>query len=161
VTTPPLVAYFSMEIGLDPSIPTYSGGLGVLEGDTIRSAADLDVPLVAVTLLHRTGYFYQRIDAAGNQLEEPVSWPIDDFLELLPTRAQIEVRGRRLALGCWRYVVRGVTGFEIPVYLLDTDLPENAPDDRRLTDALYGDGTEYRLCQEAVLGSAGSRCCAR
>jgi starch phosphorylase len=149
------VAYFSMEIGLDPSIPTYAGGLGVLAGDTIRSAADLGVPMVAMTLLHRAGYFYQRIDAGGGQLEEAVAWPIDDFLERLDTRAAIEVCGRKLVLGCWRYRVRGISGFEVPVYLLDADLPENEPGDRRLTDVLYGDGAEYRLCQEAVLGLGG------
>jgi starch phosphorylase len=144
-----------MEIGLEPSIPTYSGGLGVLAGDTIRSAADLEIPMVAVTLLHRSGYFYQRIDADGTQREEPVSWPIDDFLQKLEARIAIEVRGRRLTLACWRYCVRGVSGFDLPVYLLDTDLPENDPADRRLTDVLYGGNEEYRLCQEAVLGLGG------
>jgi len=151
----PLVAYFSMEIGLDPSIPTYAGGLGVLAGDTLRSAADLEVPLVAVTLLHRTGYFYQRIDGEGRQQEEPVSWPIDDFLELLPTRVGIELLGRRVSLACWRYRVQGISGFELPVYLLDADLQENEPSDRRLTDSLYGGNEEYRLCQEALLGLGG------
>jgi hypothetical protein len=144
-----------MEIGLEPSIPTYSGGLGVLAGDTIRSAADLEIPMIAVTLLHRSGYFYQRIDADGTQREEPVSWPIDDFLQKLEARIAIEVRGRRLTLACWRYCVRGVSGFDLPVYLLDTDLPENDPADRRLTDVLYGGNEEYRLCQEAVLGLGG------
>jgi starch phosphorylase len=151
----PLVAYFSMEIGLEPSIPTYAGGLGVLAGDTIRSAADLEVPMAAVTLLHRAGYFFQRIDADGLQREEPVSWPIDDFLTRLDARATIEVRGRPVALACWRYCVRGVSGFDLPVYLLDADLPENDPADRRLTDVLYGGDEEYRLCQEAVLGLGG------
>ena len=151
----PVVAYFSMEIGLEPSIPTYAGGLGVLAGDTIRSAADLDVPMVAVTLLHRAGYFYQRIDEGGLQREEPVSWPIDDFLERLDTRVALEVRGRRVEVACWRYGVRGVSGGEVPVYLLDTDLPENDAADRRLTDVLYGGGEEYRLCQEVVLGLGG------
>lgn len=151
----PLVAYFSMEVGLETSIPTYAGGLGVLAGDTIRSAADLEVPMLAVTLLHRSGYFYQRLDAGGLQREEPVSWPIDDFLERLDARVDIEVRGRRVTLACWRYCVHGVGGFDVPVYLLDTDLPENDPADRRLTDVLYGNGEDYRLCQEAVLGLGG------
>jgi starch phosphorylase len=144
-----------MEIGLEPSIPTYAGGLGVLAGDTVRSAADREVPLVAVTLLHRAGYFYQRLDAEGRQSEESVVWPVNDFLERLDARVAIEVRGRALTIACWRYRVVGVTGFEVPVYLLDADLPENHPDDRRLTDVLYGDGQEYRLCQEAVLGLGG------
>jgi starch phosphorylase len=155
MTLQPLVAYFSMEIGLEPSIPTYAGGLGVLAGDTVRSAADRELPMVAVTLLHRCGYFYQRLDAGGLQREEPVVWPVSDFLEKLGARATIEVRGRTLALACWRYRVRGVSGHEVPVYLLDADLPENHPDDRKLTDSLYGDGEEYRLGQEAVLGLGG------
>ena len=155
MTPQPLIAYFSMEIGLEPSIPTYAGGLGVLAGDTVRSAADREVPMAAVTLLHRAGYFYQRLDADGRQREEPVVWPVDDFLEKVDARASIEVRGRNLVLACWRYRVRGVTGHEVPVYLLDADLPENHPEDRRLTDVLYGDGEEYRLSQEAVLGLGG------
>jgi len=155
VTFEPLVACFSMEIGLEPSIPTYSGGLGVLAGDTIRSAADLEVPMLAVTLLHRSGYFYQRINDGGLQHEEPVSWSVDDFLERQDARVAIEVRGRPLSIACWRYRVRGVGGFEVPVYLLDTDLPENDPADRQLTDVLYGGDAEYRLCQEAVLGLGG------
>jgi glycogen phosphorylase len=151
----PRVAYFSMEIGLEPSIPTYAGGLGVLAGDTVRAAADREIPMAAVTLLHRAGYFYQRIDAEGRQREESVVWPVSDFLERLDAKVAIEVRGRTLAIACWRYRVVGVTGFEVPVYLLDADLPENHPDDRRLTDVLYGDGQEYRLCQEAILGLGG------
>ena len=151
----PLVAYFSMEIALEPRMPTYAGGLGVLAGDTLRSAADLEVPMVGVTLLHRSGYFYQRIDAQGRQQEEPVSWPIDDVLERLDTRVAIQVRGRTLWLTCWRYRVRGASGFELPVYLLDCDLTENEASDRRLTDTLYGGDDEYRLCQEAVLGLGG------
>src|SRR5579883_1859374 len=90
----PLVAYFSMEIGLDPSMPTYAGGLGVLAGDTIRSAADLEMPMVAVTLLHRRGYFYQRLDEQGRQSEEPVAWPINDFLEPLAPRVTVDIDGR-------------------------------------------------------------------
>lgn len=91
----PLVAYFSMEIGLESSMPTYSGGLGVLAGDTIRSAADLEVPMVAVTLLHRHGYFYQRLDAHGNQSEEPVIWSIDDFLEPCCRASMSKSKGAR------------------------------------------------------------------
>jgi len=155
MSLPPLVAYFSMEIGLEASIPTYAGGLGVLAGDTIRSAADLELPMVAVSLLHRAGYFHQHIDDEGRQREAPVSWPIDDFLEKLDARISIDVLGRKLAVACWRYRVRGVSGYEVPVYLLDVDLPENTPSDRRLTDALYGDGDDYRLAQEAVLGLGG------
>lgn len=157
MTMSPLTAYFSMEIGLDPSVPTYSGGLGVLAGDTIRSAADLEVPMVAVTLLHRRGYFYQRLDGQGRQSEEPVVWAIEDFLEPLDQRVQVEIEGRPVRIRAWRYQVKGATGFQVPIYLLDTDLPENSDGDRRLTDTLYGGDQLYRLCQEAVLGLGGVR----
>ncbi|HXV68959.1 MAG TPA: alpha-glucan family phosphorylase [Nitrospira sp.] len=151
----PLVAYFSMEIGLDPGMPTYAGGLGVLAGDTIRSAADLEIPMVAVTLLHRRGYFYQRFDEQGRQYEEPAAWPIDDFLEPVEPRTMVAIEDRTLQVRAWRYMVKGVSGFEVPVYLLDTDLIENQPWDRRLTDTLYGGDDYYRLCQEVVLGFGG------
>jgi starch phosphorylase len=146
-----------MEIGLDPSMPTYAGGLGVLAGDTIRSAADLDVPMVAITLLHRRGYFYQRLDEHGWQHEEPVAWPINDFLEPLEPRVAVEIENRTVQVRAWRYQVRGVSGCVVPVYLLDTDLIENQPWDRTLTDMLYGGDQYYRLCQEVVLGFGGLR----
>ncbi len=151
------IAYLSMEIGLEEDVPTYSGGLGILAGDTLRSAADLEIPLLAVSLLHRKGYFFQRLDDQGRQTEEPVHWPINDFVEELPERASIALEGRTVRLRAWRYQVTGITGFAIPVYLLDADLPENAPGDRRLTDFLYGGDSVYRISQEAILGIGGVR----
>jgi len=151
------IAYFSMEIALEPGMPTYSGGLGALAGDTIRSAADLKVPVVAVCLLHRQGYFYQRLDALGNQTEEPVAWAVNDFLTVMPARAQVSLEGRELNLRAWKYEVRGVSGYVVPVYFLDADLPENSDWDRRLTDHLYGGDDWYRLCQEVLLGIGGVR----
>jgi starch phosphorylase len=151
------IAYFSMEIGLEPSIPTYSGGLGVLAGDTISSAADLKVPLVAVTLLHRKGYFYQRLDVDGWQREEPVEWVVDDFLKEIPIRVSVTIEGRAVHLRSWRYEVVGLGGFTVPVYFLDTDLPENSDADRLLTHYLYGGDQRYRLCQEVILGMGGVR----
>jgi len=151
------VAYFSMEIGLDARMPTYSGGLGVLAGDTIRSAADLNIPLIAVTLLHRRGYFYQRLDANGWQSEEPVEWIVEDFLTEEPQRSQVRIEGRTVNVRAWRYDVKGVGGFTVPVYFLDTRLPENSDWDRSLTDFLYGGDQHYRLCQEAILGIGGVR----
>jgi starch phosphorylase len=151
------IAYFTMEIALEPGMPTYSGGLGALAGDTIRSAADLKVPIVAVCLLHRQGYFYQRLDPLGNQTEEPVAWAINDFLAEMPARAQVSLEGRELKLRSWKYEVRGVSGYVVPVYFLDADLPENSDWDRRLTDHLYGGDGWYRLCQEIVLGIGGVR----
>ncbi len=151
----PKVAYFSMEMALDPDIPTYSGGLGVLAGDTLRSAADLAVPVTGVTLLHRKGYFRQRFDANGNQSEEPQFWKPEEVLQPVDGKVTVSIEGRRVAVRAWRFVVKGVSGHIVPVYLLDTDLPENAPQDRALTDYLYGGDTQYRLCQEVVLGIAG------
>ena len=146
------IAYFSMEIALEPGMPTYSGGLGVLAGDTIRSAADLKVPMVAVTLLHRKGYFHQKLDSNGWQTESPAEWPVEKFCRELPGRAYALIEGRTVQLRAWRYLVKGISGHEIPVILLDADLPDNTEWDRRLTDLLYGGDARYRLCQEAVLG---------
>jgi starch phosphorylase len=150
-----VVAYFSMEIALERGMPTYSGGLGVLAGDTLRSAADLRVPMVGVTLLHRKGYFYQRLDANGWQQEEPVEWVVEDFLEEMPERVAVVLEGRTVQVRAWKYEVKGIGGCIVPVYLLDTDLPENAEWDRTLTHFLYGGDQHYRLCQEVILGIGG------
>jgi len=150
------VAYFSMEIALDKAVPTYSGGLGVLAGDTLRSAADLSVPIVGVTLLHRKGYFEQHLDENGNQTEQPVVWRPEDRLEPVDARATVTIEGRTVQIRAWKYPVRGVRGHEVPVYLLDTQLPENSEWDQTLTDCLYGGDNHYRLCQEIVLGMGGA-----
>jgi glycogen phosphorylase len=153
--TDPIVAYFSMEIALEPRFPTYSGGLGILAGDTLRAAADLGTPMVGVTLVHRCGYFRQHLDADGNQTESADSWSPEQELEAAETGVHIVLEGRRVGVRAWRYMVRGLSGSTIPVYLLDTDLPDNTAQDRRLTDSLYGGDERYRLCQESVLGLAG------
>src|SRR5512133_892484 len=116
-----LIAYFSMEIAMHPAMPTYSGGLGILAGDMIRAAADRELPMVAVTLLHRRGYFYQRLDGGGRQTEDSVEWVVEDFLQELPQRTAVTIEGRRVHLRAWRYDVRGVTDAVVPVYLLDTN----------------------------------------
>lgn len=151
------VAYFSMEIGLEPGMPTYSGGLGVLAGDTVRSAADLNVPLVAVSLLHRAGYFYQQLDRSGWQTEQPVRWVVEDYLREMPARAAVTIEGRAVHIRAWERHVLGCGGATVPVYFLDTDLPENSEWDRTLTHFLYGGDSHYRLCQEVVLGMGGVR----
>lgn len=149
------IAYFSMEIALESAIPTYSGGLGVLAGDTVRSAADLGLPMVAITFVHRAGYFRQRLDEHGNQTEEPDRWSPQERLERVDVTAEIEIERRRVTICAWRYRVKGVGGAEVPVYLLDTDVPQNDERDRGLTDSLYGGDPRYRLAQEAVLGIGG------
>src|SRR3569833_170577 len=150
------IAYFSMEIALDKAIPTYSGGLGVLAGDTLRSAADLAVPVVGVSLLHRKGFFDQHLDPRGVQSEQPSSWSPDELLEAVDARTTVMIEGRIVHIRAWKYPVRGVTGHEVPVYLLDTQLDENEAWDRTLTDTLYGGDNHYRLCQEIVLGMGGA-----
>jgi glycogen phosphorylase len=156
-TATPRIAYFSMEICLEQAIPTYSGGLGVLAGDTLRSAADLKLPMVGVTLLHRKGYFRQHIDAEGHQTEAPVEWRPEDMLQEVPERATVTIEARDVLVRAWRYSIRGVTGHEVPVLLLDTSVPENSEYDRTLTDSLYGGDAQYRLCQEMVLGMGGAQ----
>lgn len=151
----PLAAYFSMELALDSAIPTYSGGLGVLAGDTVRAAADHAVPLVAVTLVHRKGYFRQRLASDGTQTEIPADWSPDAKLEALPQRVTLILEGRVVHVRAWRWTMTGIGGGTIPVYFLDTALPENAPADRAITDELYGGDQRYRLRQEAVLGLGG------
>src|SRR5947209_14462908 len=152
-----LVAYFSMEIALENAMPSYSGGLGVLAGDTIRAAADLRLPMVAVSLLYRKGFFTQRLAEDGSQSEEPVEWRVEDFLTEEPARASVPIEDRRVELRCWRYAVKGVHGFEVPVYFLDADLPSNTEADRALTGTLYGGDYYYRLRQEVLLGIGGVR----
>ena len=149
------IAYFSMEIGLEEGMPTYSGGLGILAGDTIQSAADMGLPIVAVTLLHRKGYFFQKLTDDGWQTEEPVAWVPEDYAEELPERVVVNIEGRPVKVRAWKYEVKGVSGYSVPVYLLDTNLEENADPDRSVTDHLYGHESHYRLCQEIVLGIGG------
>jgi starch phosphorylase len=151
------IAYFSMEIALENSMPTYSGGLGVLAGDTVRAAADLHTPMVAVSLLYRRGYFTQVLSEEGVQSEEAVDWRVESFLQEEEARVSVPFEDRRIELRCWRYPVKGVHGFEVPVYLLDADLPANKESDRQLTGTLYGGDSYYRLCQEMLLGIGGVR----
>ncbi|MFH1783695.1 MAG: alpha-glucan family phosphorylase [bacterium] len=151
------IAYFSMEIGLDASIPTYSGGLGILAGDTIRSCADLSVPVVAVSLLYRKGYFYQRIDKDGQQQELPYEWNPKKYLKNIPKRVTVTLEGRTVYIQAWQYHVCGVGGYHVPVIFLDTDVVENSEYDRSLTNYLYGGDEKYRLAQEIILGIGGVR----
>lgn len=151
------VAYFSMEIALENAMPSYSGGLGVLAGDTIRAAADIRLPMVAVSLLYRKGFFTQRLAEDGTQTEEPVEWKVEKFLTAEAPRVTVALEDRRVELRAWRYTVNGVRGYEVPIYFLDADLPDNAPCDRELTGTLYGGDPYYRLSQEMLLGIGGVR----
>jgi len=149
------VAYFSMEMALDSAMPTYSGGLGVLAGDTMRAAADADLRMVGVTILYNEGYFTQVLDVHGKQLERPVTWDPDQFVEPLDAKVTVEIEGRKVAIRAWRYTITGVQGHKVPVYMLDTDLPENTDEDRELTARLYAGDLKHRLRQEMVLGPGG------
>jgi len=148
------IAYFSMEVGLNEHIPTYSGGLGILAGDHIKSAADLNIPLVSVTLLYKRGYFIQSISPMGMQEELYPYFDPRAFMEPLPFKVTIKVEGRDLHIGVWKYNQIGMHG-RVPIYFLDTDLPINAPEDRLITQFLYGGDQHTRICQEAVLGIGG------
>ncbi|MBI5853739.1 MAG: alpha-glucan family phosphorylase [Nitrospirae bacterium] len=151
------IAYFSMEVAIDPGIPTYSGGLGVLAGDTLRSCADLKVPVVGVSLLYWKGYFEQTLDQWGNQREQPVTWDPNGLLRPLPTTVQVTIERRTVVIQAWQYDVVGIAGYTVPLLLLDTNRPENAPQDQELSFWLYGGDDRYRLAQELVLGIGGVR----
>lgn len=151
----PRVAYFSMEIALAPEIPTYSGGLGILAGDTLRAAADMALPMVAVTLVSRGGYFRQEITSEGRQVEHPDLWEPSHHATRLKATIALTLEGRDVWVGGWLYVVASRGSHGIPVLLLDTDLPINHPDDRHITYQLYGGDVRMRLKQEAVLGMGG------
>lgn len=151
------VAYFSMEYGISEALPLYSGGLGILAGDTLKTASDLGVPLVALGLLYQRGYFRQAISADGEQLEyypynAPAMLPIsplrDDDGEWL--RVRLPLPGRTLLLRCWQARIG-----RIRLYLLDSNDPQNIPRDRGITGELYGGDLENRLTQELILGVGG------
>ncbi len=149
------LAYFSMEVAADPAIPTYSGGLGVVAGDTLRAAADLGLSAAGVTLLHRRGYFVQHLDGCGNQSETDSQWSPEGFLEKMPLMVYVTLAGRQVQVQAWRYLVRSEFGRSVPVYFLDTSLPQNTPWQQSLTEHLYGGDARYRLAQEVILGLGG------
>lgn len=153
------IAYFSMEFGLHESLPIYSGGLGILAGDHLKSASDLGIPLVGVGLLYRQGYFQQRLTADGWQLEE---YPALDFFQMPmslvagegnhPLSVKLPVGDREVHAQVWKVQVG-----RVPLYLLDTDVAENDPRDREITARLYGGDDEMRIRQELILGIGGLR----
>jgi len=153
----PRIAYFSMEIALENDIPTYSGGLGVLAGDTIRSAIDLELPIVAVTLASRMGYFRQEIDARGRQIEHPDPWEPAAVATRLDAMIAVTIERRPVWISAWLYTLKGHMNGSQPVILLDTDMEQNSGEDRQLTHFLYGGDAGYRLKQEIVLGIGGIR----
>jgi len=154
-TRNPRVAYFSMEIAMESDIPTYSGGLGVLAGDTLRAAADIGVPMVAVTLVSRAGYFRQEIDPQGRQTEHDDDWDPARYATRLQATVALDMEDRQVWVGGWLYELSSRVDGRVPVLLLDTDLPVNDPRDRDITHRLYGGDESYRIKQEVVLGAGG------
>jgi len=151
------VAYFSMEIGISNEMKSYSGGLGVLAGDMIRSSADMRIPLVGITLVSRKGYLRQEITKDGKQIEHPDEWDPAEFMVELPHRVKVEIEGREVTVKAWMYDHASPTGGLVSILFLDTDIETNDAQDREITDKLYGGDQRYRLKQEIVLGIGGVR----
>jgi starch phosphorylase len=149
------IAYFSMEIGLSNNIHTYTGGLGILAGDTIKSSSDLKVPMVGITLVSKKGHFRQEITSDGRQVEYPDPWEPSECMRLLSTEVKVQIQKRDIRIKPWLYTVKSPTGGIVSVYFLDTDLEANSPEDREITSFLYGGDERYRLKQEIVLGIGG------
>jgi starch phosphorylase len=151
------IAYFSMEIGVSSKMPTYSGGLGVLAGDIVKSSADLRLQMVAITLVSRKGYFKQKITEQGEQQEFTDEWDPAKTLTRMPNIVTVTIEGRPVKVQAWLYEYQSATGGMVPILFLDTDMEENAAEDRRITDSLYGGDKTYRLKQEIVLGIGGTK----
>ncbi|MFO7968377.1 MAG: alpha-glucan family phosphorylase [Archaeoglobaceae archaeon] len=151
------IALFTMEAGIDSKIPTYSGGLGILAGDILRSCADMNIPILAVTLASNEGYLYQEVDGSGNQIEGSESWRMDNYTSLMSPKVSVTIEDREVKIQAWKYMISGINGFQVPVYFLDTNMFENEPSDRKITYYLYGGDKKYRLKQEVVLGIGGVR----
>ncbi|MGV8151141.1 MAG: alpha-glucan family phosphorylase [Candidatus Woesearchaeota archaeon] len=150
------IAYFSMEIGISHTIPTYAGGLGILAGDLLKAFADMKVPAVGVTLLNEKGYLKQII-TNGMQYEAPQDWNVAEHLVLLPNQIFVKIDGREVKVRVWKHLVKGISGYTLPVFFLDTNVEGNSDYDKKITSFLYGGDKEYRLCQEIILGIGGVR----
>ena len=146
-----------MEIALRGDVHTYAGGLGVLAGDTLRSAADIGLPMVGVTLASRQGYSRQEIDPQGWQVDAPDPWEPAELARRLGAKVTVQIGGEDVWIQAWAYLLEGGAGHQVPVILLDTDVPENTREARRITDSLYGGDRGYRFRQEMVLGIGGVR----
>jgi len=152
------VAYISMEIGLDSNIPTYSGGLGVLSGDTVRSAADLEIPAVGICLCYSSGYFYQLFNEKGEQKEKEIEWSFFYEFDKVDKPIKMMLEDKEIKVSAWSYRVIGQSGHVIPVYLLTTEVEGNADWMQKLTGSLYDSTSRWnRIAQEMILGIGGVR----
>lgn len=153
-----LIAYFSAEYGLDETIPIYSGGLGILSGDHLKSASDLGIPIVAIGLLYKNGYFHQKINGYGEQQTHYIDLELSD-LPINPVKDKegnelkihIKFQKRKVYLKVWQINVG-----RVKLYLMDSDIEENKPEDREVTKRLYGGNQEMRIQQEIILGMGGT-----
>ena len=151
------IAYFSAEIGISSNLPTYSGGLGVLAGDHIKSAADLGINMVAISLLYKEGYFKQIIDQEGKQKEVYPKFIPEPLLTKLDHIFSIKLNGKKVFIKACVYKHKSISGNSIPIYFLDTDIPENDNETREITLRLYSGDKKHRILQEAVLGYGGMK----
>lgn len=151
------IAYFSAEIGISSNLPTYSGGLGVLAGDHIKSAADLGINMVAISLLYKEGYFKQIIDQEGKQKEIYPKFIPEPLLKQLDHIFSIKLNGKKTYIKASVYNHKSINGNNIPIYFLDTDIPENDNETREITLRLYSGDNKHRILQEAVLGFGGMK----
>ena len=151
------IAYFSAEIGISSSLPTYSGGLGVLAGDHIKASGDIGLNMCAITLLYREGYFKQRIDEEGIQTETYPRFDPYPLLKKLDVRFTLRLRARDVWIQVYRFDYVGHGGHAVPIYFLDTDVEENIKDDRIISQRLYSGNKDHRILQEAILGFGGTK----
>ncbi len=150
------VAYISMEIAIDSNIPTYSGGLGVLSGDTVRAAADLELPMVGLCLCYSSGYFYQFFNEFGEQKEKEIEWNFWYEFEKIDKPIKIKIEDKEVLVSAWLYRVIGQSGHVLPIYLLTTDIEGNEDWMKEMTGSLYDSTSRWnRIVQEMILGIGG------
>ena len=151
------IAYFSAEIGISASLPTYSGGLGVLAGDHIKAAADAGLSMVGISLLYKEGYFKQLLYEKGLQSDTYPRFEPEPKLKQLPDKFILRLRERDVWIEAYEYSYKGQDGETISIYFLDTDLEENFHDDRIISLRLYSGNKDHRILQEVILGFGGIR----
>ena len=151
------IAYFSAEVGISSSLPTYSGGLGVLAGDHIKASGDIGLKMCAITLLYKEGYFKQRVDEEGVQTETYPKFDPHPLLKKLDIKFTLRLRNRDVWIQVYRFDYLGKEGHSVPIYFLDTDCEENFKDDKIITLRLYSGDKDHRILQEAILGFGGMK----
>ena len=149
------VAYLCLEFGFKSEMKTYCGGLGILAGDTIKSAADLGLDMFGLSILYKNGWFKQEILATGEQQESPDTWNFSQYLIPLNIQHTIHISGEDVKFQVWKYEVIGFNGHIVPVYFLDADLQENSAEMRLISDKVYPADKQLRIAQEALLGLGG------